>query len=453
MTRTTQARNRVLTAATLLLLAGVAGATPARSRLGHAHEADVVIAARRTAPRSSRGGTVQVTNDRFLGHVEPDVATNPRNSANLLGASQYETTSRQRLPGTFASFDGGRSWQDNGLLPRPRGYEQGADTTVGFARDGTGYVAALMSHGGNGFASRVTRGGIFLWQTRNGGRSFSAPIPVYVGRGFQDHPWLAIRNTRRGAVLFLAWTNRAGLDFARSLPASTTFSQPRVLVPGSSPSTPVLVTGPGRRLDVFFQESSTPSTGAKRQPLPTRLAVVGSNNDGETFDPPQTIAKVTIAPGPGEQQPAPLLAAAADPSTPVAAVAIAAQDSQRGHPVIELWRRPSPGGHWLGPSLPANGAVASLTQEQPRLAFANGQLYVSYFTISRAGRIREQLAHAPERSGAFTAQQLAGRAFTATGFIGDYQTLALTTRFGYALWNSNESTHLEIVAARFPLTR
>jgi hypothetical protein len=61
-------------------------------------------------------------------------------------------------------------------------------------------------------ASRVTRGGIFIWRTTDEGRSFSKPQAVYIGRGFQDHPWLAANGTH----LYLAWTNDAGLEFSAS---------------------------------------------------------------------------------------------------------------------------------------------------------------------------------------------------------------------------------------------
>src|SRR5581483_11707567 len=99
-------------------------------------------------------GELIVTADRFSGHVEPDVALNPRRPSNLVGACQFEVGTRQRLPGTFASFDGGRRWRDNGLLPLPPGYEQGADTTVAFDSRGDGFVVALLTHGGEGYASR-----------------------------------------------------------------------------------------------------------------------------------------------------------------------------------------------------------------------------------------------------------------------------------------------------------
>lgn len=441
---------RACAAAVLLLVA--AGSTAAmRGSTSRSLRSGSGGSTQRSLARA-RKNPVQVTADHFLGHVEPDVAVNPRDPANLLGACQFETKVRQRLPGTFVSFDGGLSWRDNELLPLPRGYEVGADTTVGFSREGTGYVAALMWHGGNGSASQVRRGGIFLWKTRNRGRNFSTPLPVYVGRGFQDHPWLAVRNSPRGAVLYLAWTNRAGLEFTHSKPGTTLFAPPRLLAGGSAPSTPVLVTGPRSELEIFFQAIHFPSGSGKFQPLPAKLNELTSLNDGRTFARAHTIAKVTIVAGLGGQQPPPLLAAAADPSTPRSAVAIAAQDRRTGHPVIELWQRASATARWRGPLRPATGPAASLAQEQPRLVYDSGRLYMSYFTISRNGATRERLAHAPEDGTLFTQQQLPGSSFAATGFIGDYQALAIAGAHGYAVWNSKQSGRLQIVAGRFPIT-
>lgn len=399
----------------------------------------------------AQGGVVQVTDDGFQGHVEPDVSINPHDPTNLLGACQFERGTRQRLPGTFASFDGGRSWSDNGLLPLPHGYEQGADTTVAFARSGAGYVAALMWHGGNGAASRVTRGGIFLWTTNNGGRSFSKPVTVFVGAGFQDHPWLALRNTPRGTVLYLAWANRTGLVFTRSHPGTTVFAPARVLVPGSAPSTPVIATGPGRNLEIFYQVLHLPTTGGKLRPFSADLAVLTSRDDGRTFGRVQTLAHVTVAVGAGGQQPPPLLTAAADPNTPVSAVAIAAQQPRAGHPVIELWQQHTATGRWHGPSQPVTGGDATLAQQQPRLVYANGHLYLSYFTVARDGATRERLLHAPSAAAGFTPQALPSPPFTAKGFFGDYQALAVGRDRGYALWNATRSGRLQIVAARFPV--
>lgn len=404
------------------------------------------------APQAAAGSSAQrnvvVTHDHYLGHVEPDVAVNPRNPTNLIGACQFELGPRKRLPGTFGSFDGGRTWQDNGLLLLPAGYEQGADTTVAFAADGEGYVVALMAHGGGGFASRVSRGGIFLWRTRDGGRSYGKPVPVYVGHGFQDHPWFGVRHGKRSTTLFVAWTNDSGLEFTTSHNGGASFAAPRTLVAGSAPSNPVLTLGAKSTLHVFFEEF----VGER-----IRLEAVTSRNDGERFGQVQTIATVQATPlagsGPkGGAEPPPLLGAATDPTSGATAVAISAQGSRERHPAIEIWEiTPATADRWRGPFKPATGAQASLSQQQPRLLFAHGQLYVSYFTTARAGQINEQLATTRGGSTRFVSHELSKTPFRAAGFIGDYQALARAGANGYALWNDARSGRLEIVAQSFKI--
>jgi hypothetical protein len=285
-----------------------------------------VASASNPAPQTAAGGSRQrnvvVTHDHYLGHVEPDVAVNPRNPSNLIGACQFELGPRKRLPGTFASFDGGHSWHDNGLLPLPTGFEQGADTTVAFGADGVAYVIALMAHGGGGFPSRVSRGGIFLWRSHDGGRRYAQPVAVYVGRRFQDHPWLGVRRSRRSTTLFVAWTNSAGLELSISHNGGASFARPQVLVRGSAPSDPVLTVGSGSTLHVFFQEFMGQTI---------RLDVVTSKDDGAHFGAAKTIATIPTAPLAGCVPtccavPPPMPGAATDLTSGASAVAIGAQD-------------------------------------------------------------------------------------------------------------------------------
>jgi hypothetical protein len=97
------------------------------------------------------------------------------------------------------------------------------------------------------------------------------------------------------------------------------------------------------------------------------------------------------------------------------------------------------------------GGDATLAQQQPRLVYANGHLYLSYFTVARDGATRERLLHAPSAAAGFTPQALPSPPFTAKGFFGDYQALAVGRDRGYALWNATRSGRLQIVAARFPV--
>ena len=183
-----------------------------------------------------------------------------------------------------------------------------------------------------------------------------------------------------------------------------------------------------------------------------RVDVVTSKDDGAHFSAAKTIAAVPTAPlagsGPkGGAVPPPLLGAATDLTSGASAVAIAAQDEQAGHPVIEMWESRSSA--WRGPFRPVSGAEGALSQQQPRLLFARGRLYVSFFAISRQGQISEQLADGALNKKHFRSETLSGSAFRANGFFGDYQALAGAGVDGYALWNDSRSGRLEIVADRF----
>lgn len=119
---------------------------------------------------------VQVSHDSYWGHAEPDIAADPRTTSDLRAASQVELGPHTRVPASYTSTDGGRYWHKTRLLPLPKGYAQGADTTVAFGPDGTGYVAATaVPAAGNGFASRVHRGAVVVWRTPDAAAAVSPP--------------------------------------------------------------------------------------------------------------------------------------------------------------------------------------------------------------------------------------------------------------------------------------
>ncbi len=85
---------------------------------------------------------VEVSQSKYGAYGEPYLAVNSANPHNLLGAAQDINASSWPTPGTFASFDGGKTWQDNGALPLPKGEKGGGDVTVAFSSQGTGFVAS-----------------------------------------------------------------------------------------------------------------------------------------------------------------------------------------------------------------------------------------------------------------------------------------------------------------------
>jgi hypothetical protein len=425
--------------------------TPSRPRTRHAISVLALVslitvsacaAPSRTSPIAggSIEGATRLTSDSYFGHVEPDVAINPQNPLNMIAACQFETTGPTRRLGTFASFDGGHTWHDNGVLPTPLGYDFAADTTVAFDSHGTGFVAALLWQGGGGYESRVTRGGIYLWKTSDGGRDFATAAAIYNDSGFQDHPWLAVGGVQV-PKLFVAWQNQAGLEFITSK-EDDPFPAPRLLKPGDSPTNPVVTLGPNGLVSVFFEELEGHTI---------RLFVLQSTDDGLDFGPVVAIGSVdmpSLGPGAkGGALPPPLLGAASDASTGASAIAIEAFDRLDGHPVIELWQQTEVGGPWHGPVLPVGGSNSGLSQQQPRLAYAAGRLFLSYFTINKQDQIAEQLAKVSGGSSTSIASYEATP--VPAQFLGDYQGLAIVADGGIAVWNQPISGRLQIVASQF----
>src|SRR5438105_11000833 len=84
---------------------------------------------------ASLATNMRVSRDRYAAHAEPWLVANPRNPLNLLGAAQLLDGSRATaVLGTFASFDGGHSWHNNGALSLPVGFTHGDDVTTTFTR-------------------------------------------------------------------------------------------------------------------------------------------------------------------------------------------------------------------------------------------------------------------------------------------------------------------------------
>ena len=107
-------------AAVALAAAFIAGCGGAHAKVGSPPS----TAGGRPAPT----GIVQVSHDQFGAHAEPAVAVNPRNPRNLLAASMVFQGRAGGLA-TYASFDGGLTWQSSGVLPGAAP-DNDADVTV-----------------------------------------------------------------------------------------------------------------------------------------------------------------------------------------------------------------------------------------------------------------------------------------------------------------------------------
>src|ERR1700730_14969222 len=110
--------------------------------------------------------------------VEPGIADNPANTANVIGTWQQDRWSDGGAKGQVASwsFDGGKTW---GQTPQPfttcaqpfyetpvLKYERTSDPWVSFGPDGTAYAVSLPFDGDfirNGLGAAVSRDGGRTW--------------------------------------------------------------------------------------------------------------------------------------------------------------------------------------------------------------------------------------------------------------------------------------------------
>src|SRR5258707_156977 len=151
---------------------------------------------------------VRVSSDSYLAHSEPMLAENPRNPLNLVGGSKFFTDPRHyRFQiGSYASFDGGCTWQDGGVFPGFKPAELTSDITFAFGSQNNVYALVLNT-------SSVGPGesGVSVLTSRDGGRTFANPVSVFddvSGKTFSDKPWIVVDTTNgpQHGDVYVVWS-------------------------------------------------------------------------------------------------------------------------------------------------------------------------------------------------------------------------------------------------------
>jgi hypothetical protein len=164
----------------------------------------------RTAPPGVRN--YRASRDRYISHSEPTIAMDPLDHDHLMaGSKMYEDLPRYLFKiGTYESFDGGRTWEDQGHLPGycetpaecdpsdENTYRSTSDPTIAFDDEGNAYANVLDAPGGTaaftGFNMTV--------HTKRPGQPWSGPTTVHDNRFtpvtgalfLDDKNWIAVDN-------------------------------------------------------------------------------------------------------------------------------------------------------------------------------------------------------------------------------------------------------------------
>ena len=406
---------------------------------------------------------VRISRDRYAAHMEPSLAVNPRAPRTLLGAATYLPDAHSfnggRVPGTFASRDGGRTWRDNGPLPLPPGYSAGSNVSVAVAAGGVGFVAVRADSG-------PQRTGIFVWRTADGGRHFAPPVAVAAGdpRVNVDHPWLAVE--RATGALDVAWSvsgpQRGAIAFSRSVDGGRHFAAPRTITGSAQRAdvVPVITAGPAGIVAVVYADVGPANAGEDSVAglQRARIVVVRSADGGRHFGRPREITGATL--GAPSTRPLALFAlpaAAIDPRDGTLYVAVARDQPDLAHPEIVLLRSRDGGGTWTARGVATEPGATQALHLQPQLAVTpDGVVGVSYLSLAH-GRIDLYLAQSRDHGASVgPAVRVTDRPWDpARGldlgggqfWVGDYQGLAAGPHTFDLVWTDTRTGRLELFAA------
>ena len=111
----------------------------------------------------------RASRDTFTSHSEPTIAMDPLDHDHLMaGSKMYENNDKYLFKiGTYESFDGGRTWKDQGQLPgycqapgqcdpnNEGAYRTTSDVTIDFDDEGNAYANVLDAPGGTAAFQRL----------------------------------------------------------------------------------------------------------------------------------------------------------------------------------------------------------------------------------------------------------------------------------------------------------
>ena len=440
---------------------------------------------------------VRVSHDSYLAHSEPMLVENPRNPLNLVGGTKFFTDPKryQFQIGYFASFDGGCTWTDGGLLP---GFQQRfmltSDITFAFGTRNNVYALVL-------YEARGGLSGVAVSTSIDGGKTFGNPVSVFESNEnqvFSDKPWITVDQTNgpHSGDIYVVWSYDYGNDcgagnpcveevaFSRSSDGGNTFSKPQ-LIEGNAPfcanplpdrpahstrcdgaigATPVVM--PDGTLAVAYLNSYSAVVQAGNA-IPDRQLVVTSPDGGTTWTQPVSIAIISDTDGyfpPETYRNLSLPAFACDPRT--GQLYITWSDKATGDADILFSASSDRGRTWSAPLRVNDDPLRNGEEQfQPQMAVApDGVISISFFDtrLDPAHKMIDvYLAQSRDHGATFLKnERVTTQSWDPTvdapvdsfgsQFIGDYQGLAADNLFVHPFWNDTRTGAQEIFTAAVP---
>jgi hypothetical protein len=265
--------------------------------------------------------------------VEPQVAVNPANAENLIGAWQQDRWSNGGAQGLVAGFstNGGKTWGEttlpfsgcapNAVLDPFTGtpYNRASDPWVSIGPDGTAYAVSLsatnstLSGGGNndtGVAAATSTNGGKTWDNAQLIKSDQGTSPVFEATHFFNDKESVTADPDTAGTAYVVWDRtqapshspdaalranafRGPTWFAKTTDGGKTWTSSRAIFdPGQNSQTigNVVVVNPrtGVLYDFFEQFSTTGSP--KFTPRGVSVGFVSSSDGGATWSGPTTVA-------------------------------------------------------------------------------------------------------------------------------------------------------------------
>jgi hypothetical protein len=429
-------------------------------------------ASTRTASRSGASASagvpnVRVSHDSYGVHIEPSLAANSRNPRQLLAVCQASSTPNPEFIATYLSFDGGASWQNGGLPPKPSAAPDGDDLTVTFDSHGRGHLCATRAghvNHANPADPNADRA-VYVWRTDDGGRTFSAPMTLVQGQ-YCDHPWLATgrAGTSSRDNVYVAWGaggSHTALELRRSTDGGESFEPPRRILPEARiPSLvaagPALATGPAGLVCAVCDWTTQPAHSGD---LIGQVVAVCSTDAGHSFAAPVHLgseSSVIALPG-GDVRANSTPAVAASPRGHALYVAFVKRHPSSSHSDIVVTASHDRGRTWSKPvtATPAD----EVTYFQPNLAVdETGRVGISAFALAN-GRVDEVLLLSPFSELRFqpplrvTTAPFDPHSPTTSGgkhgawWIGGYQGLTSSAGAFHLVWNDTRTGKLDLFGA------